>query len=223
MRGRADAVDNEREAGALVLSARELGLSVSAPSAERLLAFEHELLDWNQKVNLVSRATASEARERHLLDSLAALPDLEGARQLLDIGSGGGLPGIPLKIARPELRVTLAESIGKKAAFLRSAARRLHLGDGLAVRQVRAQGNPAREGLPLADAVISRGLTDVSSWLKLAVCYLLPAGRVLAMVARVDEAALQQAAAASGLRLTNVRRYALPLSGDPRAIARFDR
>jgi len=216
-------VDNKREADALVSAASRLGARIDAPAAERLLAFERELLAWNRRVNLVSRATAGEARERHVLDSLAALADLEGAHQLLDVGSGGGLPGIPLKIARPDLHVTLVESIGKKAEFLEHARARLELGPGLEVRRVRAEGRPLQEGLPRVDAAISRAVADLPSWLKLAVAYLKPSGSVLAMLARFDEGAVREAAASAGLQLASVKRYALPTSGAPRAIARFVR
>ena len=216
-------MDNKREADALVSAASRLGARIDAPAAERLLAFERELLAWNRRVNLVSRATAGEARERHVLDSLAALADLEGAHQLLDVGSGGGLPGIPLKIARPDLHVTLVESIGKKAEFLEHARARLELGPGLEVRRVRAEGRPSQEGLPRVDAAISRAVADLPSWLKLAVAYLKPSGSVLAMLARFDEGAVREAAASAGLQLASVKRYALPTSGAPRAIARFVR
>lgn len=216
-------MDNKREADALVSAASRLGARIDAPAAERLLAFERELLAWNRRVNLVSRATAGEARERHVLDSLAALADLEGAHQLLDVGSGGGLPGIPLKIARPDLHVTLVESIGKKAEFLEHARARLELGPGLEVRRVRAEGRPLQEGLPRVDAAISRAVADLPSWLKLAVAYLKPSGSVLAMLARFDEGAVREAAASAGLQLASVKRYALPTSGAPRAIARFVR
>ncbi|HME90271.1 MAG TPA: 16S rRNA (guanine(527)-N(7))-methyltransferase RsmG [Myxococcaceae bacterium] len=216
-------MDNESEVDALASSAGRLGLRPDAATAGRLLAFERELLAWNRRINLVSRATAAEARERHILDSLAPLPELEGAHHLLDIGSGGGLPGIPLKIARPDLEVTLVESIGKKAAFLEHVSARLGLGPGLQVRRVRAEGNPARERLPVVDAVISRAVADLPSWLLLAVRYVKPSGRVLAMLARFDESALQRAAASAGVRLAGVRRYSLPDSGAPRAVARFER
>lgn len=216
-------MDNKRDADALVSAAALLGLRIDAAVAERLLAFERDLLAWNRRVNLVSRATAADARERHVLDSLAPLLDLEGAHQLLDVGSGGGLPGIPLKIARPDLHVTLVESTGKKAEFLEHARAHLDLGPGLEVRRVRAEGRPLQERLPQVDAVISRAVADVSSWLRLAVAYLRPAGRVLAMLARFDEGVLHQAAASAGLQLFSVRRYALPTSGAPRAIARFVR
>ena len=97
---------------------------------------------------------------------------------------------------------------------------------GLAPRvkavQARAAGQPDAEGLPRVEAVISRALMDVGPWLALAKTYLQPGGRVLAMLGQApDEASLQALAAGQGMALVSLRRYALPLSGDPRAVAVF--
>ncbi len=215
------AVENDQDA--LVSGAARLEVQVDAQSAAQLVVFQRQLLAWNQRVNLIARASAGDVLEKHLIDSLAAAVELDGVQHLIDIGSGAGLPGIALKILLPHLRVTLIESIGKKVAFLTHAAARLNLGAGLEIKHLRAEGRPEQEGVTLADAAISRALMNVGSWLKLAVAYVRPGGRVLAMLAGVDESALEKAASAAGVRLSSVRRYVLPFSKAPRAIARFDR
>jgi len=173
-------------------------------------------------VNLTSVTDPAELAEKHLVDSLAILPEVAGAETLLDVGSGAGLPGVPLAIARPDLRVVCCDAVAKKVAFVKAVAAELDV----AVRAVavRAEGDPQREGLPLSDRVVSRALADPARWLPLAAAYLAPGGRVLAMLGRdAEEGALAAAGRAAGLELAGLRRFELPLSGARRAVASFRR
>lgn len=104
-----------------------MGHSVAPTLASRLAGHYDELRRWNRVHGLVGRNEGDGFVERHYAESLAALCDLEGRHRLLDIGSGGGFPGLVLAAARPDLDVCLVESRGKKAAFLRSAAERMGL------------------------------------------------------------------------------------------------
>ena len=150
------------------------------------------------------------------------MPEVGGAATLLDVGSGAGLPGIPLAIALPSLEVTCCDTVAKKVAFVKAVAAELDLRvRGVAVR---AGGDPEREGLPRAEVVVSRAFADPGRWLPLAVRYLAPGGRVLATLGReADEVALREAAAGAGLALVALRRFALPVSGAQRAVATFRR
>lgn len=104
----------------------ELRIDLAPAVRERLLAYAALLYKWNRTYSLTALREQDKAVSHHLLDSLAALPFVpDGA--LLDVGSGGGMPGIPLAIARPELRVTLIDSNSKKTAFLQQAAIELAL------------------------------------------------------------------------------------------------
>jgi 16S rRNA (guanine527-N7)-methyltransferase len=104
------------------------GLKPVRPSAAQLLASYLELLlRWNAKLNLTSVREPSQIVRRHFIDCLQCAQVLPKIQTLLDFGSGAGLPGIPIAIARPEIEVTLGESQGKKAAFLREAVRVLQL------------------------------------------------------------------------------------------------
>ena len=104
----------------------ELGLALQPAAQQKLLAYAALLYKWNRTYSLTALREQDKAVSHHLLDSLAVLPFVpEGT--LLDVGSGGGMPGIPLAIARPELRVTLLDSNSKKAAFLKQAAIELAL------------------------------------------------------------------------------------------------
>ncbi len=106
-----------------------LGVELPAAARQKLIAYVALLEKWNRTYSLTALRDAQKAVSHHLLDSLAILPwvpTAPGAR-LIDVGSGGGMPGIPLAIARPDLAVTLADSNSKKAAFLQQAAIELEL------------------------------------------------------------------------------------------------
>ncbi len=111
---------------------RELGLLAHVADEARLLAqfqlYQQELLDWNMRINLTAITDPEEVLLKHFLDSLALLKVCDGpAQRLLDIGSGAGFPGLPLKIARPNWSITLLEATGKKTLFLRHIVEVLQL------------------------------------------------------------------------------------------------
>jgi 16S rRNA (guanine527-N7)-methyltransferase len=197
---------------------------IELPEGARALLerYADRLLAWNRKVNLTAITSPGEVAEKHLVDSLLLLPALSGARTLLDVGSGAGLPGVPLACVRRDLAVTCCDSVAKKVAFVKAVAAEL----GLDVRAVavRAEGDPEREKLPRADAVVSRALADPESWVPLGVRYLAEGGVLLAMLGReADRARLEEIGRASGLVLDALDRYELPLSRAARAIARWRR
>lgn len=113
--------------------ARRLGLPLSAGQLGQFDLYLREMLEWNRKVNLTGITDPGEVETRHFLDSLSValawrgLPWAERAFALVDVGSGAGLPGIPIKIARPDIRLVLIEATAKKAAFMRHAVERLGL------------------------------------------------------------------------------------------------
>ncbi len=199
-----------------------LHLPVNAQARVLLSRFAARLLAWNEKVNLTAVTEPVELAEKHFVDSLALLPSVTGARTLLDVGSGAGLPGMALACARRDLEVTCCDSVAKKVAFVKAVSAEL----GLPVRGVvaRAEGRPEREKLPLADAVVSRALADPARWVPLGKAYLAPGGILLAMLGRdVDEAALERLGAENDLALVAVQRFRLPITGAERAIARWRR
>jgi len=111
---------------ALSRGVAELGQPLDPAAREKLLAFAELLAKWNRTYNLTAIRDPLQMISHHLLDSLAVLPHLP-AGTLADVGSGGGLPGIPLAIAAPERRVTLNDANHKKAAFLQQAVIELKL------------------------------------------------------------------------------------------------
>ncbi len=195
-----------------------LGVEVDAGGLALLGRYADRLLVWNRKVNLTTITDPAEVAEKHLVDSLRLLPLLGSARTLLDVGAGAGLPGVALACARRDLRVTCCDSVGKKVAFVKAVAAELDL----SVRAVaaRADGDPDREGLPRADAVVSRALAEPSRWVPLGARYLAEGGTLFAMLGRdADRAALEAIGRAEGLALAGLDVYELPRSRSSRAIA----
>jgi len=217
-------VDNAEAERILLEGAGRLGLALEPAAAAKLVRLGEELLKWNRKVNLTAITQEAEVLEKHFLDSLAVLPELGPARSLLDLGAGAGFPGLPLKVARPGLEVTLVDAVAKKVGFMKHAIALLGLAPGARAVHARAEGSPDLEGLPRAEAVVARALAEPGRWLVLAAPYTLPGGRVLAMLSRPLEAAeAGRQAEAAGLRLVSQRSYRLPFGGDPRAVALFTR
>lgn len=99
----------------------------AAPAAERLAAYGNLLLRWNQRLSLTSIRDEAEVIDRHLMEGVFAAAHHPSAATALDFGSGTGIPGIPIALCRPAIRVTLAESQRRKAAFLQEAIRQLSL------------------------------------------------------------------------------------------------
>jgi 16S rRNA (guanine527-N7)-methyltransferase len=207
---------------ALARGVEALSLPVDAAARGLLLRFAERLLAWNAKVNLTAVTDPAELAEKHFVDSLALLPLLGPARTVLDVGSGAGLPGMALACARRELQVTCCDASSRKVAFVKAVSAEL----GLDVRgvAVRAEGDPRREGLPCAEAVVSRALAEPAEWVPLGARYLAPEGRLFAMLGqKADVGPLARLAEENGLALEVLERFALPLSGARRAIARFRR
>jgi 16S rRNA (guanine527-N7)-methyltransferase len=108
---------------------RALGLDLTPEQIEQFMIFLDLILKWNRKMNLTALRTPAQIISRHFLDSLLLLPHLPEIGRLLDLGSGAGFPGLPLKIARPGLSIDLVEATAKKASFLKEATRRLGISE----------------------------------------------------------------------------------------------
>ena len=187
----------ELEAG---LAALGLDRALSAP----LLAYLALLQRWNATYNLTAIRDPREMVAKHLLDSLAMHPYVADGT-LADLGTGPGLPGIPLAIARPGLRVTLVESNGKKARFLREAVRTL----GLANAEVAESRIEALDRPGAYDAITARALATLPQILALGGHLPKAGGRLLAMKgARPDDDEI--AALPTGWRLESVQPLTVP-------------
>ena len=153
-----------------------LQLTLPADTQERLLQFVQLLIKWNRVYNLTSVRKPDDIILRHILDSLVVVPHLAGHR-VLDVGTGAGLPGIPLSLACPEMAFVLLDSNNKKVRFVRQAVAELEL-DNVTVEQARVEDYRPEQPF---DVVISRAYSSLAEMHGQAARLLAPGGRLLAM------------------------------------------
>lgn len=200
----------------------QMDIRLSAGMSDRLVSYLEELLHWNRRINLTAIKDPEVAIEKHLVDSLVLVPLLKGDERVLDLGSGGGFPGIPLKIALPSLRVFSVDAVQKKITFQRHVVRLLAL-DHFEAHHGRAEDLPQVLGAEY-DVVVSRAFTSLLSFVKLAKPCLSPGGRIVAMKGAEGERELAEAQhriEGLGLICREVRRLRLPSSGAERTLLIF--
>lgn len=183
--------------------ASALGVPLTVRQRDRMLRYIALVSKWNRVYNLTAIREDDKAVSYHLLDSLSILPHLD-VGTILDIGTGAGLPGIPLALATPDLRVTVLDSNHKKGSFLRQA--RLELGlDNLDVVVERAETyRPAVR----FEAAVSRAFSDLGTFIQAASPLILPNGRMLAMKGVYPNEELEQVPA--GILVEKVVRLSVP-------------
>ena len=175
----------------IVNGAETLGVQVSAFQVAQFGIHIRELLLWNRKTNLTAITLPSEVAIKHVVDSLALALWIPPEASVLDVGSGGGFPGIPLKILMPSLSVTLIDSSRKKNSFQRHVIRTLGLVN-IAAWQTRVEAlsvNPdcfRDGGLNAFSVIVCRAFTDLAHFVEMAMPLLAPAGKIIAMKGRIS-------------------------------------
>lgn len=174
-------VDNAlRNVGA---QAKELfGVELGGEALRQMGDFAAELLKWNRIYNLTSIREPQKVAELHILDSVALVPHLPQGVSVLDVGTGGGFPGIPLAIGREDLRLVLVDRTEKKVTFLKAACARLGLAGRVVALHRRLDGHPEEEGIDTASVVVSRAFAPPFEWFSLARHYLAEGGMAVAML-----------------------------------------
>ncbi|PKO58691.1 MAG: 16S rRNA (guanine(527)-N(7))-methyltransferase RsmG [Betaproteobacteria bacterium HGW-Betaproteobacteria-19] len=168
-------------AGQLADGIAALGLVLPQETVDRLLAFGELLLKWNRVYNLTAIRNPQEVITHHLLDSLAVLPWVGTLGKLADIGSGGGLPGIPLAIVHSGLVVSSVETVNKKASFQQQAKIELGLGNFSVINARVEQVQPDRLPGGAADGVISRAFSSLADFARLSGHLVAEGGALYAM------------------------------------------
>ncbi|MCK5340557.1 MAG: 16S rRNA (guanine(527)-N(7))-methyltransferase RsmG [Desulfobulbaceae bacterium] len=162
-----------------------MGIAVDDPAIDRLCRYYEELAKWNLKMNLVAKASAQEILENHFLDSLTLLPhirSLSAPKNLLDVGTGAGFPGLALKTVCPDLAVTLVEPRQKRVGFLRHIVRTLGL-DNVNIIEARLEPGPDKhKNIKGSFSIITcRALTRIDTFLELVKKYSPEGGMVICM------------------------------------------
>lgn len=200
---------------------RNSGLDPESVNNQKQERFLSELLRWNQRINLTAITDPGEATEKHIVDSLLLLPFLGETRSLLDMGSGAGLPGIPLQIACPDLEVVSVDSVGKKISFQRHIKRLLELDNFLPLQ---ARLERLSEKLPQEKQfalITARAFSSLETIVTFATPWLSPTGKILAMKGpegKAEVSAAKKIITGAGLSIEDVHEYRLPFSGAERQL-----
>ena len=217
---------------------KTIGIAVDQEQSDLFALHALELSKWNRKINLTAITDPAEVAVKHFLDSIAAASMIPLNASLLDIGSGGGFPGIPLKVVVPSLSVTLIDSSRKKVSFQQHVIRSLSLGD-IEARHVRAEEiAKSPEFANAFDVVICRALASLDEFVRMALPLLAECGMLIALKGKVTDAEIesvlsrtfQVSGTSNPLEVTSkdyfsltVKKYALPFLGSERAIVSLTR
>ena len=171
----------------LIDHAKKNGIDIDHTQNRLFSVHAVELIKWNRKINLTTLTDPIEVASNHFLDSLVPARFMPPhAAKLLDIGSGGGFPGIPLKVLLPELSVTLIDASRKKVSFLKHIIRTLKL-DDIEALHIRAEDLADRPNyINRFDVIISRALTSLELFVRLALPLLACGGFIIALKGQVD-------------------------------------
>jgi 16S rRNA (guanine527-N7)-methyltransferase len=210
----------------LMTGAQELGIDMDHHQASQFGRYAQILQQWNQKINLTSITDPMEVAVKHFLDSVAPSACIPQHGNILDIGTGGGFPGIPLKIMRPDQPMVLIDGVRKKINFVKQVLRELRL-DNIEALQIRAE-DLIRDHTNIYqhDIIVCRALTDVDGIFKLAVPLLKPKGRLVVYQGSQTTASKPNSGAMvyRGTRFDCSKiTYPLPFTGHQRTIAVFSR
>ena len=214
----------------LEFGAKKLGIELTPQQCEQFQVYYQELIDWNRRINLTAITDYDEVQVKHFLDSLTVILALKRPLskriRLIDVGTGAGIPGIPLKILLPDIRLVLLDATKKKAKFLEYITERLDLKD-VEIVVGRAEEIAHRsEYREQFDLVLSRAVAGLPTLVELTLPFCAVGGRFIAQKKGNIEAEVQSAQQAISLlggKLTDVKRIDLPEFDDRRWLVVIDK
>jgi 16S rRNA (guanine527-N7)-methyltransferase len=211
----------------LIAGANAMGIALGKGELSLFATYYQELLAWNKKINLISSKSEKDIIIKHFIDSLTLLPYIKSETcRVLDIGSGAGFPGIPLKITVNSLKVFLLESSRKKTSFLKHVIRCLGLADIVVIHN-RAESLMKDETCrDFFQIVTSRATFKLPKLLRMGTFFLAPKGSLIAMKGKTSNQELTAAGEIShSLGLEDIRRHelTLPITGDFRTIIIYEK
>ncbi len=207
----------------LIEGAKSFGIHLDEKTCEGFDLYLRELLRWNQKINLTAIRGEKEIVLKHFLDSLSVFPYLSHVSSLLDMGSGAGFPGIPLKIVRPSLEVALIDSVLKKVDFQRHIIRSLGLKEVEAIHGRAQDKEILRRMEGRFDMAVSRAFSDLQDFLTLTAPFLKTGGIAIAMKGELGDEEMQFLSNIEGAQyhLQETVSFILPFSSLRRSIHLF--
>lgn len=192
----------------------EAGMELPEKCFQAFELFADELRKWNRKVNLTAISSDSDIAVKHIVDSLIFAAGVQDGDCVLDIGSGAGVPALPLKIARPDVRVVSVDAVGKKINFQRHVARLLSFKDFEAMHCRVESLHDIHAGR--YDLIVSRAFSSLETFVALAAPLLKPGGKIVAMKGPGVHNEFDENAAAAlrsrGFKISSIDAYALPLN-----------
>ena len=209
----------------LLRAAGELGIVLTEDRLALFESYRETLLLWNSRMNLVSLQSDLDLPVRHFVDSLTLLPHLPpGPASLLDIGSGAGFPALPVRILRPDLRITLLEASRKKCSFLKELTRRLGLQD-VVVLNTRLEELLKQTARPSFDIITSRATLKLPELIEKGLPLLKDGGFLAAMKGPGldEEIAALESLKSVDFRVVATVAFSLPLTGDRRHVLLVDK
>ena len=198
----------------IIESAKNVGVCLTEGQAQQLEKYYNLLIEWNEKINLTAITECDEVIEKHFTDSLSCIETglLEGEKTVIDVGCGAGFPSIPLKIAKPELKFTLVDSLNKRINFLNTVIEELGLSDITAVH-MRAEESGRSEMRDSFDICVARAVASLPVLCEFCMPHVKSGGYFIAMKGKESENEAEMAKNAVnqlGGRIESITKTSLP-------------
>lgn len=167
----------------LLESAQALGIALSETQTDQFMQYLSLLLEWNEKMNLTAITDPVEVVQKHFMDCISVLPylDLQGGETIIDVGTGAGFPGVPLKIASPALQVTLLDALQKRLTFLDTLTQALNLSNVTLVHSRAEDGGQNPDLREQFDLCVSRAVANLAVLLEYCLPFVKVGGKLAAL------------------------------------------